>query len=402
MPERTFELGDSCGNQCSKASLVESLGQKLLNDDDLRLLLGDEIGAIARTVKLLNGVAPLLNHRCESLLALCLRQRAALFDRFVLERVFDEAQSLRALCVMRLHSGNNLLAYERFERPCIGHVFFLNCKFYLSGRINLCHTSLRAVATAHGADIGRYRPILSFFCIPVIPGTPVTSHLEYDLRVSPYNGARMECASRHHCLIYEGAPSRQLPALAAVAHEKLQQNYRCLYLNSPPMVAGMRSYLAAAGVDVSHETARSSLFLSSAQHLAPGEPFDVQRMIDSLKSALDLALDYGFSGLWATGDMSWEFGPTKDFSRLLDYEWRLEEFLQANTQMSGVCQYRADMLPREAMRHGVLAHSSIFVNQTLSLINPRYLHPERYTREAVENFELDQFINKLISQETLN
>jgi hypothetical protein len=212
----------------------------------------------------------------------------------------------------------------------------------------------------------------------------------------------MECASRHHCLVYEGAPSRQLNALAATAREKLEQNYRCLYLNSPTMVAGMRSYLAAAGVDVAYETARSSLFLSSAQHLAHGERFDVQRMIDGLKSALDLALQDGYSGLWATGDMTWEFGPTKDFSRLLEYEWRLEEFLQANPEMSGVCQYRADMLPREAMRHGVLAHSSIFVNQTLSLVNPQYLHPERYTREAAENFELDHFINKLISQETLN
>ena len=33
------------------------------------------------------------------------------------------------------------------------------------------------------------------------------------------------------------------------------------------------------------------------------------------------ALDDGYSGLWATGDMSWEFGPAKDFSMLLEYEW---------------------------------------------------------------------------------
>ena len=212
----------------------------------------------------------------------------------------------------------------------------------------------------------------------------------------------MECSGRHRCLIYEGPPSRQLPALAAAARLRLEQNYRCLYLNSPAMVAGMRSYLAATGVDVAQETERSSLFLSSVQHLAFGEQFDVQRMIDGLRAALELALHDGYKGLWATGDMSWEFGPTKDFSKLLEYEWRLEEFLQATPEMSGVCQYRADMLPREAMRHGVLAHSSIFVNETLSLVNPQYLRPERYSREAAMNFELDHFINKVISQETMN
>jgi hypothetical protein len=79
----------------------------------------------------------------------------------------------------------------------------------------------------------------------------------------------MDPASRHQCLIYEGAPSRHLPAVAAATLDKLQQNYRCLYLNSPPMVAGMRSYLAAAGVDVAHEVGKASLVLSAKRSLWP-------------------------------------------------------------------------------------------------------------------------------------
>ncbi len=212
----------------------------------------------------------------------------------------------------------------------------------------------------------------------------------------------MDSPSRHCCLIYEGPPSRQLPALAAAAHEKLQQNHRCLYLNSPAMVAGMRSYLAATGIDVAEETARGRLIFSSAQHLLNGDRFDVEFMIDALKSTLDRALHDGFTGLWATGDMSWEFGPVKDFSKLLEYEWRLEEFMHDNPEMSGICQYRSDILPRAAMRQGLLSHISVFVNQTLTLMNPQYLRPERFTREADTNFELDHFINSLIAQEALS
>src|ERR1700691_4520050 len=106
----------------------------------------------------------------------------------------------------------------------------------------------------------------------------------------------METLPRHQCLIYEGAPSRHLPAVAAVTREKLEQNYRCLYLNSPPMVAGMRSYLAAAGVDVTHEIEKESLVLSSEQgHLASGQ-FDVDGMIRTLEDALDQALGKGYTG----------------------------------------------------------------------------------------------------------
>ena len=89
----------------------------------------------------------------------------------------------------------------------------------------------------------------------------------------------MECATRHSCFIYEGPPSKQLPSLVAVAREKLEQNHCCMYLNSPPMVAGMRSYLAASGVDVAEATARGSLVLvSEQQHLIDGYKFDARQM----------------------------------------------------------------------------------------------------------------------------
>ena len=93
-----------------------------------------------------------------------------------------------------------------------------------------------------------------------------------------YNSPMMEPASpRHHCLIYEGAPSRHLTSLAAVVFNKLKQNHRCLYLNTRPMVAGMRSYLAAAGVDVTREIQKGSLIMSSQQDHLVNDQFDIDQ-----------------------------------------------------------------------------------------------------------------------------
>ncbi len=205
----------------------------------------------------------------------------------------------------------------------------------------------------------------------------------------------MEPLPRHQCLIYEGAPSRQLPALAARTVEKLGQNYRCLYLNSAPMVAGMRSYLAAAGVDVAHEVEKASLVLSSDQSHLVGGQFDVERMIRTLEEAIQQALDDGYDGLWATGDMTWELGPERDRWRLLEYEWRLEKLFRTHPQLSGICQYHADTLPRDLMRQGLLGHQSIFVSETLSLLNPHYVLPESFTLGAAENAELDSAVSHL-------
>ena len=195
----------------------------------------------------------------------------------------------------------------------------------------------------------------------------------------------MATTPRHQCIIYEGSPSRHLPALAAALQQKLKENYRCLYLNSPVMVAGMRSYLAARDLDVSHHTSKGSLVLSSHQHHLFEGCFDVDTMMAALEDAFAGSIKEGYQGLWATGDMSWEFGPQKDFSKLLEYENRLEEFFQRHPTMGGICQYHADTLPRKALQQGLLTHPSTFINETLSRINPHYLHATNPELESTAN-----------------
>lgn len=205
----------------------------------------------------------------------------------------------------------------------------------------------------------------------------------------------METVPRHQCIIYDGSPSRLLPELAAVTRAKLQQNYRCLYLNSEPMVAGMRSYLAAAGVDVAQETAKTSLVLTSArQHLCDGH-FDIDRMMQTLGDTLEQALGDGYAGLWATGDMTWEMGPELNYSKLLEYERRLETFFGEHSEISGICQYHTGTLPREAVKKSLLVHPSIFVNQTLSMMNPHYMHGQSSTGRGIQNPQLDAVIDRV-------
>src|SRR5579859_7026332 len=125
----------------------------------------------------------------------------------------------------------------------------------------------------------------------------------------------MEKTARHQCLIYAGAPSQLLPALAAKMRRMLDANYRCLYLNSPAMVAGMSSYLAARGVDVAVERAKTRLLLSSDQIQLAGGGFDIVQMICRLEAAVIDAMRDGYKGLWATGDMMWEFGSERNLPK---------------------------------------------------------------------------------------
>jgi len=185
----------------------------------------------------------------------------------------------------------------------------------------------------------------------------------------------MDPIPRHRCFVYEGAPSSSLNPLAKTLCQKLNAGYRCMFLNSAPMVAGMRSCLASLGVDVQHELRRGSLITSSErEHLVDGV-FSIGKMISSLEEALSLALIDGYKGLFASGDMTWEFGSEKNFAKLVKYEWRLEDFFRKHPELCAICQYHVNTLPPDIVRQGVMTHPAIFVNETLSMVNPRFVHP---------------------------
>ncbi len=204
----------------------------------------------------------------------------------------------------------------------------------------------------------------------------------------------MKQSPRHQCIIYAGAPSQKLPTLAATMIQMMNDGYRCLYLNSASMVAGMRSCLASAGVDVASHVAENRLLLSS-EPVSENEDFDIEQMLHKLEDALDQALKDGYKGLWASGDMTWELGSEKNFNKLLQYESKLEALFQKRKELLGICQYHYDTLPAQVLRHGLLMHRTVYINETLSRLNPHYISSDLPSETVAANPLLDKMIADL-------
>jgi hypothetical protein len=181
--------------------------------------------------------------------------------------------------------------------------------------------------------------------------------------------------SRHKCLIYDGHPSQQLPVIVPFLKAGLQSNWRCLYLGSPDMVQMIDSALRQTGVDTTSEMKRGALLFSSDRSQIENGPFDPQRMIAGLCELIDDAVQGGFEGLCATGDMRWELGPDENFDRLIEYEALLERVFREKPLM-GICQYHRDTIPPRTLREALLTHQSTYFGDTLNRDNLFYMPPE--------------------------
>src|SRR5689334_5937658 len=73
-------------------------------------------------------------------------------------------------------------------------------------------------------------------------------------------------------------------------------------------------------------------------------------MIHMLHAAVKDALDAGFAGLCAAGDMSWLLDEADGSERIAEYEARLNEFYPSSRAL-GLCLYNRNRLPAATLDH---------------------------------------------------
>jgi hypothetical protein len=142
----------------------------------------------------------------------------------------------------------------------------------------------------------------------------------------------------HVCTLF-ASPDEQLRAAVEYIRGGLARGERCLYVCCERDVDDFRSLLNNAGIAVEAEEARGSLVLLTKHdgHLKEGS-FDPDRMITMLQTAVDEALQAGFKGLCAAGDMTWILDEAPGTERLAEYEARLNRFYESNHAL-GLCLY---------------------------------------------------------------
>jgi hypothetical protein len=98
-------------------------------------------------------------------------------------------------------------------------------------------------------------------------------------------------------------------------------------------------------------------------------------LVENLCALVDDAVEEGFQGLCATGDMKWELGSEKNFDQLLEYEALLEQALR-DKPIRGICQYHCDVLPAKAAYDALVTHRRAYIGAMLNRDNLYYIPPE--------------------------
>ena len=151
----------------------------------------------------------------------------------------------------------------------------------------------------------------------------------------------------HICAVFD-TEEQYLAIAAEYVADGLLSGEQVLYVcQSDAAVHAFRAALRNLGINVEAVRKRGALIESThaAAHLATGR-FDCERMLTLLNDAVETALNSGFTGLRACGDMSWLLVQPEGADQALEYRGATQRVLPRRARLWHVLVPIAIVCPR--------------------------------------------------------
>ena len=175
----------------------------------------------------------------------------------------------------------------------------------------------------------------------------------------------------HVCAVYQSAVERDA-LVALYLAEGIGCGEQCLYgALTAADASAARAQLRRRGVDVAAAEQRGALVMltSESTHLVGGH-FDSERMLRMLNDATEAALESGFSGFRACGDMTWLADEPPGSEQVFAYEAFLSSMFERQCAL-GLCLYDRRRLPSSVLDYALATHPAARV-EAGTVVNPFY------------------------------
>lgn len=182
----------------------------------------------------------------------------------------------------------------------------------------------------------------------------------------------------HICLFYR-SEEELLATLGPYVRLGLERNERCFCIQTKEVRSQLVAELQAAGVDADHHIRRGALMMVDPQQVYfDCGKFDPGVMTELLATSIREAVQEGFSGFRAAGDMRWALEAKPGCDRLLEYEALMQRFYPDKPAV-GLCSYPVTHFTSETLEQVLEVHRFALLeghpaakHRTLRIRNGKY------------------------------
>lgn len=177
----------------------------------------------------------------------------------------------------------------------------------------------------------------------------------------------------HLCYIYRNK-EEQLSIVIPFMLQGLKKNEKCLYIvdenTKEEIIEVFRRFI---DIDEYIKSKQFVILTKEEAYLKDGY-FNPDKMIELLKDAEKQAIEEGYAGLRATGEMTWVFTKLPGVEKIIEYEAKLNYFFP-KSRCVAICQYNENRFDAGMLLDVILTHPKLIIYDSLCE-NPYYIPPD--------------------------
>ncbi len=193
----------------------------------------------------------------------------------------------------------------------------------------------------------------------------------------------------HICSIYSKREEK-LSTISTFMEIGQERNEKCLYIYDEDSKEDIVKEFRRSGFEIDSLIDSGQFeFLTDRESYLKDGCFEPEGMFKLLSKAEDEALEQGFSGLRASGEMEWFFNQAPGAERLMDYESKLNEFVRSK-EIVLLCQYDERRFSPEELIDVIHTHPRIVIHEYL-YENYYYMPPEVFAKVVKGEVDEDYY-----------
>lgn len=203
----------------------------------------------------------------------------------------------------------------------------------------------------------------------------------------------------HICFYYD-SPAEQWATVTAYLRQGLRRRERCFYVTDSRKTDEVVAELARRRIDVDRERRRGSLVLLTTHeaHIKDGR-FDAEAMLRLLNDAVEQALDDGYAGLCAAGEMTWMMLKAPGVHQAMAYEALMNEFYP-NNRATGLCLYDRSRFDGALLCDSLRTHPRIISASAGLVENPFYEPPALFGSHHAHQLRFEHQLAQITASRT--
>lgn len=184
----------------------------------------------------------------------------------------------------------------------------------------------------------------------------------------------------HACLIYDSR-EEQLIALASYLKRGAELGEKCIYIADDATAEFVQHVFRKMGVSEDEPESKGHFVLTRTEDFYGGK-LDCEHVTESVRSAMSLAQEEGYSGLRGAAEMSWLLSTHFTAIDLIRYESKINGMFD-ELPVTAICQYNAARFS-DAVLEGIIKTHPVVIMGGEVYENPEYTAPDVFLSSMSE------------------